>query len=309
MDGQKAAAVTVMGVVVTILWRAVLVRSAIDCTTVVSLVSTCSTFVTYGSPDPIPGSPCCEAVGSLNSLVDSTNNRQSLCRCLMGLITTYNPDATAIATLPGFCGVFLGFTIEPYTDCNSGGVTTTKGDDDGVELDGGGCEDEYRRRSAVIEGSDGECISKKRPEAISVRFPTRGSPMTQLWPVPSLSGGEVQNRGGGTELAGDFGEQDDFGENFARYSTEAWIWQSSENFGAVGTFFVRRFSKIRYLGKSTFTTPSRRRFKFVGDWGRRCSETERRPCLVVGAQVGAEAVVSSRGSPGGDGRGFQCKRR
>ncbi|KAL6964077.1 hypothetical protein U1Q18_035132 [Sarracenia purpurea var. burkii] len=62
-------------------------------------------------------------------------------------------------------------------------------------------------------------------------FPARGSPMAQLWPVLSLSGGKVQNCGGGAELAGDFREQDNSGKNFARYSTEAWIWQISEDFG------------------------------------------------------------------------------
>ena len=94
------------------------VSAAIDCTTVLAFISACSTFVTYGSPDPIPGSPCCDAVGSLNRLAVMIEDQQSVCRCLMGLITTYNPNATAIATLPGFCGVSLGFTIDPNTDCN-----------------------------------------------------------------------------------------------------------------------------------------------------------------------------------------------
>ncbi|XWS37783.1 hypothetical protein CRYUN_Cryun19dG0074700 [Craigia yunnanensis] len=69
------------------------------------LISAFSTFITYGSPDPYPGSPCCDAVTNLNLIADSTNNSSSvcgLCGCLMGLITTYNPNSTAIATLPGF---------------------------------------------------------------------------------------------------------------------------------------------------------------------------------------------------------------
>uniref|UniRef100_A0A7N0ZZX4 Non-specific lipid-transfer protein n=1 Tax=Kalanchoe fedtschenkoi TaxID=63787 RepID=A0A7N0ZZX4_KALFE len=91
--------------------------AAVDCGTVTSFISACSTFVTYGSPDPIPGSPCCDAVVSLNNLVDAAEDRRSVCRCIMGLIATYNPNATAIATLPGFCGISLGFTIHPNTDC------------------------------------------------------------------------------------------------------------------------------------------------------------------------------------------------
>ncbi|KAH7856446.1 hypothetical protein Vadar_001531 [Vaccinium darrowii] len=62
---------------------------------------------------------CCDAVGGLNGVGDSrADGRQTVCRCLMGLITTYNPNATAIATLPGFFGVSLDFTIDPNTDCD-----------------------------------------------------------------------------------------------------------------------------------------------------------------------------------------------
>lgn len=92
---------------------------AADCTMVTSFLSACSSFVIYGSPDPYPGSPCCQAMASLSNLAaDTVNNRQSVCACIMGLITTYNPNATAIATVPGFCGISLGFTIDPNTDCH-----------------------------------------------------------------------------------------------------------------------------------------------------------------------------------------------
>ncbi|XP_038993408.1 putative non-specific lipid-transfer protein 14 [Hibiscus syriacus] len=95
------------------------IGAAVDCTTVTDLISVCATFITYGSPDPYPGSPCCEAITNLSLMTRSTANRRSLCWCLMGLITANNPNSTAIATLPGFCGIPLGFTIEPDTDCNS----------------------------------------------------------------------------------------------------------------------------------------------------------------------------------------------
>nr|GEV27300.1 putative non-specific lipid-transfer protein 14 [Tanacetum cinerariifolium] len=104
--------------VIVLLWVASKTSATVDCVTVTTLISTCSAFVTYGTPDPYPGSPCCDAVASLNNLGDTEDNRRSLCMCMMGVITTYNPNATAIATLPGFCGVSLGFTIDPNTDCN-----------------------------------------------------------------------------------------------------------------------------------------------------------------------------------------------
>ncbi|XWS61126.1 hypothetical protein CRYUN_Cryun07bG0098500 [Craigia yunnanensis] len=107
-----------IGVLMLLSW-ATSIAAAVDCTTVTGLISACSTFIAYGSPDPYPGSPCCDAVTNLNLITDdSTVNRRSVCGCLMGLITTYNPNSTGIATLPGFCGVSLGFTIEPKTDYN-----------------------------------------------------------------------------------------------------------------------------------------------------------------------------------------------
>ncbi|KAJ8438297.1 hypothetical protein Cgig2_003760 [Carnegiea gigantea] len=76
----------------------------------------------YGSPDPLPGSPCCDAVMSLNNFGDSPENRRSICRCLMGLIAIYNPNATALATLPGLCGISLGFVIDPNINCEMYGL-------------------------------------------------------------------------------------------------------------------------------------------------------------------------------------------
>lgn len=90
----------------------------IECSTVSQLFAACSVFITYGSPDPIPGSPCCDAMSGLSIIANSGDNRHSVCRCLMGLIETYKPSATAIGTLPGLCGISLGFTIDPTADCN-----------------------------------------------------------------------------------------------------------------------------------------------------------------------------------------------
>ncbi|KAG4123416.1 hypothetical protein ERO13_D11G325151v2 [Gossypium hirsutum] len=76
--------------------------SAVECTTVRELISFCATFISNGSPDPYPGTPCCEAVTNLYMMTHSTDNRRSLCGCLMGLVTANNSNSTAIATLPGF---------------------------------------------------------------------------------------------------------------------------------------------------------------------------------------------------------------
>lgn len=119
MAKQKASTIIIGLLMLLIVISLVLCATAtaattIECSTVTSLVSTCSTFITYGSPDPLPGTPCCDAMVSLNAIGD----QRFVCRCMMGLITTYTSNATAIATLPGFCGVSLGFAIDPNTDCS-----------------------------------------------------------------------------------------------------------------------------------------------------------------------------------------------
>ncbi|KAJ6676132.1 hypothetical protein OIU85_009410 [Salix viminalis] len=98
-------------------WAAA-VAADVDCATVTGFLSACSTFINYGTPDPLPGSPCCDSMVSLDVIAESGNNRRCICQCLMALINTYNPNATVIATLPGFCGVSLGFVLDPNTDCS-----------------------------------------------------------------------------------------------------------------------------------------------------------------------------------------------
>ncbi|XP_019439182.1 PREDICTED: putative non-specific lipid-transfer protein 14 [Lupinus angustifolius] len=122
----------IIGMVI-LLYSTPFAYGVVECSTVFQLFAGCSTFITYGSPDPIPGTPCCDAMSTLRVIANSAgaantnrnrnrnsnsnSNRQSVCGCLMSLINTYNPNATAIATLPGFCGISLGFTIDPNTDC------------------------------------------------------------------------------------------------------------------------------------------------------------------------------------------------
>lgn len=90
-----------------------------DCSTVTALIYTCSPYITYGFPEPVPGTPCCDAMTTMNMIeAAEPADGHTVCRCLMGLITAYSPNASAIAALPGLCGVSLGFTISPTTDCN-----------------------------------------------------------------------------------------------------------------------------------------------------------------------------------------------
>lgn len=115
--GMKFQGVKVGLLLMMLLSLAAIVVADIDCSTVTGLLSTCSTFIIYGYPDPLPGSSCCDAMVSLRLMAESGDNRRFVCRCFMGLIAAYNPLGTAIATLPGFCGIHLGFTVYPNTDC------------------------------------------------------------------------------------------------------------------------------------------------------------------------------------------------
>uniref|UniRef100_A0A0D3BFW8 Bifunctional inhibitor/plant lipid transfer protein/seed storage helical domain-containing protein n=1 Tax=Brassica oleracea var. oleracea TaxID=109376 RepID=A0A0D3BFW8_BRAOL len=94
------------------------VENAADCVAVGTLISSCTEFVNYGYPDPIPGSSCCDAMTVLGTYSDSSDKRMWLCNCFIDLINVYYSNATAISTLSGFCGIVLGFTIDPNTDCN-----------------------------------------------------------------------------------------------------------------------------------------------------------------------------------------------
>lgn len=97
---------------------ATLVSGFVECSPVGSLMSVCSSFLNFGAPEPTVGSPCCKAVLSLNSMAASTNDRKDMCRCLVALMTTYNPNVAAVARLPALCGVYLGFSAQPNIDCN-----------------------------------------------------------------------------------------------------------------------------------------------------------------------------------------------
>ncbi|XP_004309221.1 PREDICTED: putative non-specific lipid-transfer protein 14-like [Fragaria vesca subsp. vesca] len=112
----------VIGVVLVVfLWSVTLVSSVsdVECSGVKALLSACYYFITYGFPDPSPGSPCCNSMISIKMVCDNTvENRRFTCRCLMSLFSTYTPNGYALATLPDFCQVSLGFIVDPNTDCN-----------------------------------------------------------------------------------------------------------------------------------------------------------------------------------------------
>ncbi|KAF7051163.1 hypothetical protein CFC21_059433 [Triticum aestivum] len=97
--------------------------SSLDCGTVTSLLTGCAAFVTGGTsaaPLPAPGTPCCEGVDGLYAVAaDSPDNWRSVCRCMAGLVRRYWSNASAIALLPGLCGVSPVSTAHAVTYCTS----------------------------------------------------------------------------------------------------------------------------------------------------------------------------------------------
>ncbi|KAM0843622.1 hypothetical protein ACQ4PT_057590 [Festuca glaucescens] len=98
--------------------------SSLDCGTVTSLLAGCAAFVRRGpgaAPLPGPGpalTPCCDGVTSLYAVAaDSADNWRSVCRCMAGLVRQYWSNASAIAVLPGLCGVSPVSTAHAVTYC------------------------------------------------------------------------------------------------------------------------------------------------------------------------------------------------
>ncbi|CAN6484863.1 unnamed protein product [Victoria cruziana] len=89
-----------------------------DCSSVLFLVSNCSGFVMRGFPRPTPASPCCNALVTLQGMVNVVEDRKGVCRCLVGLISMYRPNPRTVAALPSLCQVSLGFPVVPLTNCD-----------------------------------------------------------------------------------------------------------------------------------------------------------------------------------------------
>ncbi|KAH0458428.1 hypothetical protein IEQ34_013743 [Dendrobium chrysotoxum] len=90
--------------------------AAISCGQVASSVGQCIPYV-RGTGPLTPA--CCSGVSKLNSLAQTTPDRQAACTCLKtlaGSISGLNPGLAA--GLPGKCGVSVPFAISTSTDCS-----------------------------------------------------------------------------------------------------------------------------------------------------------------------------------------------
>ncbi|KAL5714702.1 hypothetical protein ACHQM5_016626 [Ranunculus cassubicifolius] len=86
---------------------------ALTCGQVASSLSSCIPYLRSGGAVP---PPCCGGVRSLNSAAKSTADRQAACACLKQLGKSVNQGNAA--SLPGKCGVKIGYPISQSVDCS-----------------------------------------------------------------------------------------------------------------------------------------------------------------------------------------------
>ncbi|GLJ47359.1 hypothetical protein SUGI_0999610 [Cryptomeria japonica] len=93
------------------------VEGAISCSTVVTDVTPCLSYVTGSDAQPTQG--CCSGIKSLNAAAATTDDRRSACNCIKSAASSSNADYDKVGKMPGLCGVKLGYTITPSLNCNT----------------------------------------------------------------------------------------------------------------------------------------------------------------------------------------------
>ncbi|XP_066356330.1 non-specific lipid-transfer protein 1-like [Miscanthus floridulus] len=120
MTNSSRKTVVALAVVLAAALLASSVSAAITCGQVGSSLAPCIPYAT-GKATALPAS-CCTGVRSLNSAARTSSDRQAACRCLKSLANSVKSvNMGTVATIPGKCGVSVGFPISMSTDCNKVG--------------------------------------------------------------------------------------------------------------------------------------------------------------------------------------------
>nr|GEU99970.1 non-specific lipid-transfer protein 8-like [Tanacetum cinerariifolium] len=90
-------------------------HGAISCSTVIQDVSPCVSYLRSGSG--MPPSACCTGAKALAAAANTTPDRRTACSCLQSASRSLNPNPALAKSLPGNCGISLGFAISPNVDC------------------------------------------------------------------------------------------------------------------------------------------------------------------------------------------------
>ncbi|KAM1353414.1 hypothetical protein ACFX2H_032910 [Malus domestica] len=113
---MASSAVIKLALVVA-LCMAVSVAHAITCGQVSSSVAPCIGYLKSGGPVP---PACCNGIRTINSLAETTPDRQAVCNCLKSLassVSGVNPGNAE--SLPGKCGVNVPYKISTSTNCTT----------------------------------------------------------------------------------------------------------------------------------------------------------------------------------------------
>ncbi|KAK1413378.1 hypothetical protein QVD17_35150 [Tagetes erecta] len=89
--------------------------AVISCSTVIQDVVPCVGYLKSGSGLPPPA--CCSGAKALAAATSTTADKQAACSCLKSASRTVNPNPVLAKSLPGNCGIKLGFSISPNVDC------------------------------------------------------------------------------------------------------------------------------------------------------------------------------------------------
>nr|ACM78619.1 non-specific lipid-transfer protein type 1 [Tamarix hispida] len=89
-------------------------EAAVTCSSVTKQLTPCLSYLTSGGA---PTAACCGGVKSLNGMASmSTPDRQATCNCLKAASKGINLQNAV--SLPAKCGVKIGYSISPNTDCS-----------------------------------------------------------------------------------------------------------------------------------------------------------------------------------------------
>ncbi|XP_052170937.1 non-specific lipid-transfer protein 1-like [Diospyros lotus] len=93
-------------------------EAALACSDVMKDLRPCAGYLQSGSGQP--PAACCAGVSALASAASSTADKQAACTCIQNVAknANLNINVTLAKALPGNCGIKLGFTVDPNTDCS-----------------------------------------------------------------------------------------------------------------------------------------------------------------------------------------------
>ncbi|GLJ47348.1 hypothetical protein SUGI_0999460 [Cryptomeria japonica] len=90
---------------------------AISCSTVVSDLILCLSYILGSSAQPTKG--CCNGIKTHNTVAKTIDDRQAMCNCIKSAASSYNNYFDMASKLPDVCGVNLGFALTPLLDCST----------------------------------------------------------------------------------------------------------------------------------------------------------------------------------------------